>query len=98
MIEIDCSYNELKKLDVSKQSILEYFLNCSHNRLEKLKLGVCSLYWLDCSYNKLSKLDISGLHELAVVDCRCNSLDLLDIRKADSGVSVRKGKQMKVIE
>ena len=60
--EIDCSENQLTKLDVSPTSINEELrkLNCSHNRLTSLDTSLCLDMWsLDCSYNQLTRLELN---------------------------------------
>lgn len=51
LTELDCAYNQLEKLDVSKCRNLE-LLNCSGNQLSRLDVSNCSnLDDLDCDEN-----------------------------------------------
>ncbi|MBP5655866.1 MAG: S-layer homology domain-containing protein [Clostridiales bacterium] len=66
---LNCSYNNLKSLDLSGLDSLEY-LECDYNDLTSLDLsGLDSLEYLECDSNELTSLDLSGLGSLEEVDC-----------------------------
>lgn len=76
---IDCSYNSLTSLDLSKNRHLTR-VNCKHNSLRSLSVAGCKeLRTLDCSYNSLSSLDLSSVMALESVDCSNNSLATLNV-------------------
>lgn len=56
---LDCSYNNLTKLDVRMNTAL-VTLDCSHNKLTELNVSMnTALVTLNCSYNNLSGLDLT---------------------------------------
>ena len=76
---LDCSYNNLTKLDVSKNALLTD-LECTDNDIIELDVsGAASLTKLDCSYNKMTALDVSGAASLTNLDCSFNELTALDV-------------------
>lgn len=76
---IDCSYNSLTSLDLSKNRHLTD-VNCSRNSLRSLSVTGCKeLQILKCSYNSLSSLDLSSVMALESVDCSNNSLATLNV-------------------
>ena len=57
--ELDCSINQLSRLDVSQNTALEK-LDCSTNQLASLNLSKnAKLKYLYCSQNELTSLDVS---------------------------------------
>jgi regulator of chromosome condensation, RCC1 (fragment) len=76
---LDCSYNSLTSLDLSKNRHLTR-VNCKHNSLRTLSVTGCKeLRTLDCSYNSLSSLDLSSAMILEGVDCSNNLLATLNV-------------------
>ena len=75
--ELNCSSNNLKKLDVSKNTALET-LSCANNKLTSLILNsaVRSLF---CFGNKLTKLDLSASAAISTLYCDDNALTELDV-------------------
>ena len=59
LTELDCSFNKIKKLDLSKNKKL-VSLDCHGNKMTGLTLPASNMTYLDCSMNKLSKLDLNG--------------------------------------
>ena len=79
--DLNCGYNKLTSLDVSKNTALEK-LSCYNNSLTTLTLGENSnLKELLCSENSLKSLDVSGLSALDSLDCRENNIGKLDLSK-----------------
>ncbi len=75
---LDCSYNEIERLDVS-QCVNLRELNCYNNNLVELKLGQCvNLQSLNCGFNNLKKLDVSQCVNLVRLDCYFNDLNTLE--------------------
>ena len=71
---LDCSYNRLTSLDLSRNTNLKE-LNASNNSLESMDLGGCaSLKTLDCSRNRIQTLTVSGLKSLETLNCANNKL------------------------
>lgn len=76
---LDCSYNSLTSLDLSKNRHLTS-VNCMRNSLRSLSVAGCKeLRTLDCSYNSLTSLDLSSATALESVDCSNNSLATLNV-------------------
>lgn len=74
-----CNYNDLTKLDLSKNEKLIY-LDCHSNRISSLNLKKCSdLLQLSCARNKLTALDVSMFPNLEHLDCSENLLSSLDL-------------------
>ena len=77
--ELDCPNNQIKELDLSKNTELKY-LYCNYNKLEKLDLTHNpALEVLVCQENYLSELNLSKnslLKELVVESNRLTELDV----------------------
>ncbi len=85
LTKLDCSYNELISLDVSKNTALES-LNCYWNQLTDLDLrGNTALKILNCSYSNGYQssltLDLTNNILLKELYCTGNNLKTLDISK-----------------
>ena len=79
--ELNCSYNELTTLDLSKNTKL-IFLYCTNNNLTTLELSKNTrLQHLACSENNLTILDISNNTMLFFIHCYSNKLASLDVSK-----------------
>ena len=79
--ELDCSYNQLKDYLYILSSGLK-ILNCSHNNLTSMDLGILSglkLEEVDCSYNKITNIVMDSVGELVKFDCSNNDLMTLDV-------------------
>ncbi|MDE5778342.1 MAG: Ig-like domain-containing protein, partial [Lachnospiraceae bacterium] len=64
LTDLDCYSNQLSKLDVSKNTLLER-LSCGSNQLTKLDVSKnTALTELNCFGNQLTELDVSGCTEL----------------------------------
>ena len=72
---LNCSYNQLKSLDVSKNTVLTY-LGCHENQLTSLDVSKnTALTYLGCSENKLKSLDVSKNIALTNLNCDGNKFD-----------------------
>ena len=81
LTELNCSYNKLTTLDVSKNAKLSA-LRCYDNGMEKLNLGdITHLTLLRCEDNNLTELDVSKNPYLEELQCRENKLRRLVIGK-----------------
>jgi len=79
--ELDCSFNQLIALNVSKNTAL-ISLDCYFNKLKALDVSKNSaLTWLNCSCNQLTKLNLSKNTELEILDCFNNQLTELNVSK-----------------
>lgn len=81
--ELDCSYNQLKEYLPILSSGLK-ILNCSHNNLTYMDLGILSglkLEEVDCSYNKIWRIVMRSEEELVKFDCSNNELMALDVSR-----------------
>ena len=79
--ELDCSYNQLKDYLYILSSGLK-ILNCSHNNLTSMDLGILSglkLEEVDCSYNNITNIVMDSVGELVKFDCSNNNLMALDV-------------------
>lgn len=94
--KLDCSGNELTKLNVSQNTKLTN-LYCNTNNLKKLDLkNNTELVEVFCFENKIESLDVSGCTKLSSLNCRANKLTVLDISSCenvnaiyDSGVELK---------
>ena len=79
---LECeSQKSLSKLDLHKNTKLE-FVNCGHNGIKELNVSkLTKLKELRCYVNKLTKLDVSKNVNLEILDCESNNLTGLDLRK-----------------
>ncbi len=76
---LNCSYNKLMSLDVSKNESMEV-LKCNENLLKDLNISNNSaLKELDCGYNLLETLDISLNTKLTNLTCSGNILTSLEL-------------------
>ena len=76
---LNCSYNQLKSLDLSKNTTLTN-LNCIDNQLTSLDVSKnTALSGLDCGGNQLTSLDVSKNTALTSLHCRNNKLTSLDV-------------------
>lgn len=84
LIKLDCDYNSITALDLSKNINLTY-LDCDHNYLTTLDLSKnINLTYLDIYHNSLNFIDLSKSLNLVYLDCSNNSgITLLDISKND---------------
>lgn len=76
---LDCSENELTRLDVEQCRGLRQ-LDCARNTLAELRLdGLRSLDVLNCAENQLSQLELQSNGVLRRLDARANRLTMLDL-------------------
>ncbi len=69
LTSLSCNENQIKKLDLSKNTKLKY-LDCSGNQLEELNITNCTeLKTLYCYRNSLDKLDTSTNKKLKTLNC-----------------------------
>ena len=79
--ELNCSWNQLTSLDVSKSAALEV-LFCRENQLTNLDISKnIALTDLDCFSNQLTSLDVSKNTALTDLSCGWNQLTSLDVSK-----------------
>ena len=79
--KLDCKYNNLTRLDVSKNTNLTV-LYCESNQLTSLDLSKnTALTKLDCALNQLTGLDLSKNTALTELNCQANQLTSLDLSK-----------------
>lgn len=79
LTELNCAYNQLTSLDVSKCTGL-ISLDCFDNNLTRIDVSGCtSLDYLNLNINSLTNLDVSDCNALTVL-CFCsNNLTSIDI-------------------
>ena len=78
---LNCSYQKLTELDVSRNIALE-FLYCAGNELSSLDVSHNTLLlYLLCHYNPLNTLDVSNNTALEYLDCDGVNLSILDVSK-----------------
>ncbi len=76
---LDCGYNQLTALDVSKNTALRDLL-CDHNQLTALDVSKnTKLTELVCDHNQLTELDVTKNTALTYLDCGYNQLTALDV-------------------
>lgn len=82
LTKLNCSYNKLTGLDVSKNVNL-ISLDCMSNQLAALDVsGATNLGYLKCRFNQLTSLDISRNMNLEELDCTVNQLSNLNVGRA----------------
>ena len=76
---LNCYYNNLTALDVSKNTALDR-LECGGNNLATLDVSNnTALTWLSCSKTNLTTLDVSNNTALDMLECNDNNLTTLDV-------------------
>ena len=79
--ELDCSKNELTKLDVDvthKPNLVR--VECQNNQLTSLILGQNKLLKkLNCAHNQLTQLNLNNMSALKELNCANNQLTVLDV-------------------
>ena len=79
LTKLNCEYNPLTSLDVSKNTALTY-LNCFSNHLTSLDVSKnTALTYLYCSFNQFTSLDVSNNTALTRLWCYDNHLTSLDV-------------------
>lgn len=79
--ELNCNYNNLTSLDVSKNTALTALV-CDHNQLTSLDVSKnIAITYLYCDSNQLTSLDVSKNNALAYLYCSYNQLTSLDVSK-----------------
>ena len=77
--QLDCRYNQLTSLDVSKNTALESLM-CEENQLTELDVSKnTALESLWCEENQLTELNASGCTALVGLHCDKNKLIFLDV-------------------
>jgi Leucine-rich repeat (LRR) protein len=78
---LDCGYNQLTAIDVSKNINLTKLI-CASNQLTTLDVSKNSnLTYLNCSLNQLTIIDVSKNLSLEYLGCIANQLTSLDVSK-----------------
>ena len=81
LTSLDCSYQDLTELDLSRNTGLTSVL-CYGNQLTELDLSAnTQLIELDCSSNEITHLDVSSNHHLEKLSCYHNRLTSLDLSR-----------------
>ena len=81
---LDCSFNALDSIDVSKFPLLVY-LNCAGNQIKTLNLtSNPALKVLWCCRNQLSSLNVSKNKELEALYCWNNNLSELNVNENEN--------------
>ena len=81
MTYLDCSYNKLTTVDLSKNTALKT-LYCYNNQLKALDLSKnTELQTLRCANNQLASLALDKNVNLNYVDCQGNKITALDVSK-----------------
>jgi hypothetical protein len=77
--QLDCSGNQLTKLDVSKNVALK-ILECGYNQLSEIDVTHNALLkGLGCSNNKLKSIDVSHNPDLEHLLCNENQITSIDV-------------------
>lgn len=84
LASLNCSYNNLTTLDLSKNTALTK-LNCSTNNLTTLDLSAqTKITSLICNSNKITSLDLSKQTGLNYISCFGNALTYLNIKNGNN--------------
>ena len=79
LTSLDCRYNQLTSLDISKNTALTY-LACGNNQLTSLGVSKnTELTYLSCYDNQLTSIDLSKNTVLEKFDCSSNQFASLDL-------------------
>lgn len=79
--ELDCSFNNLTELDISKNIHLKE-LNCNKNEIHSLDLTAnAKLEMVDCGFNRIRNLDVSKNVMLTKLDCYWNIISELQLEQ-----------------
>ena len=79
LTELECRYNQLTSLDVSRNTALME-LECQYNQLTALDVSQnTALETLFCRINQLTSLDVSRNTALTYLSCAVNELTSLDV-------------------
>ena len=79
LVYLDCSQNDLVKLDVSQNINLKK-LSCSFNNIENLDISKnLELTHLDCAMNRFSSINVSKNSKLSILQCLYNRITTLDL-------------------
>lgn len=74
LITLDCSFNSLQQLSVTKNTFLTT-LKCNNNKLTELNISKnTSLSTLYCNNNQISKLDFSNNSKIKKIHCYMNKI------------------------
>jgi Leucine-rich repeat (LRR) protein len=84
LTELDCSFNQLTSLDVSKNTLM--ILSCQSNLLTSLDVTQIPLWYLSCQSNLLTSLDVSQNTDLVKLECYDNELTSLDVRNGNNSL------------
>lgn len=76
--ELDCSNNQITRLDLSKSPELE-LLYCNNNQLTSLNISSPNLRILDCSNNQLARISFPWDNNAALTDLNCSNNNLSDL-------------------
>lgn len=77
--QIDCSDNQLREIDVSKNMFLLQ-LECGRNQLTSIDISSNKMiYGLGCSNNQLKSINVSKSTNLEVLLCNGNKIERLDV-------------------
>ena len=79
--QLDCSHNQLKEIDVTKNVALTT-LECRYNQLSAIDVTHNShLRSLGCSHNQLKNIDVSKNPQLMYLICNDNKIEKIDVSK-----------------
>ena len=91
LTRLDCSYNKITELDVSKNTALTY-LNCSFNNLTAIDVSNNeALTGLYLDRNSIATLNLTNADALITLSCEQNKLTELDLSKKTSLKTLRCG-------
>ena len=87
LIYLDCSYNNIKRLDLTgNKKIREVW--CADNGMVELNISNCSdLRRVECSGNELKSLNLQGCSSLRILDCPDNDIANLDLSDCSESLS-----------
>lgn len=81
LTSLECAFNKLTELDLSKNTALTY-LDCYHNQLTALDVSRnVALTELICGYNQIAELGVSKNTALTALWCENNQLTELNVSK-----------------
>lgn len=95
---LDCSSNELTKLDLSKNKALKE-LYCSANKIEAIDVsGFKELEVFNCSNNRITAIDVTNNPKLKVFKCSMNNGSMSKDNHGIREIDVTKNPELEILD
>lgn len=95
---LDCSHNELTKLDLSKNTVLRE-VYCAGNKIDSIDIsGSESLERLNCSNNRISSIDVTHNPKLRYFACSMNNGSMSKDNYGIQEIDVTQNPELEILE